>query len=189
MYYSTIKWTDIANGSGVRLSLFVSGCPHHCVGCFNEETWDYENGALYTPQIQEDILYKLGASYLQGFSLLGGEPLCPPNQSAVANLLQGIRQRYPKKDVWCYSGYRLEELDPQLGGWVLGEYAREILPYIDILVDGKFIQEEKNLNLFFRGSENQRILDLQQSLLQGEPVIIPDKKVIDFSINRSFSQL
>lgn len=184
MNYSTIKWTDIANGSGVRISLFVSGCPHHCPGCFNEETWDYENGVPYTPEIEQQLLYKLGASYLQGFSLLGGEPLCPPNQSAIASLLKKIRQRYPQKDVWCYTGYLLEEVVPQFGGTVLGDYASEILPYIDILVDGKFLQQKKNLNLFFRGSENQRLLDLQSSLTSRRPVIIPDEKVIDFTINR-----
>lgn len=180
MYYSTIKWTDVANGTGMRLSLFVSGCPHACPGCFNQETWDFRHGAPYTPEIQESILDKLGASYLRGLSLLGGEPFAPPNQEPLLDLLQAFHHRYPEKDVWCYSGYLWEDL---VSGKV-GQFSSQLLEKIDILVDGSYLQEKKNLSLFFRGSENQRIIDVQSSLSQKSPLIISDENIGSFTKKR-----
>lgn len=160
MNYSKIKWTDVANGVGVRISLFVSGCRHGCPGCFNPEAWSFSAGEAYTPEVEDKLLEKLGASYIKGLSLLGGEPLDPRNQEAVLALLKRFRREYPEKDVWCYSGYVYEDL---LSG-AIGTEGREILSYVDILVDGRFEEAEHNLSLQFRGSENQRIIAVPESL-------------------------
>ncbi|MFI3249845.1 MAG: anaerobic ribonucleoside-triphosphate reductase activating protein [Eubacteriales bacterium] len=165
MNYSTIKWVDVANGEGMRMSLFVSGCKHACPQCFNEEAWDFGYGSPYTNEIEEEILERLGHDYIRGLSLLGGEPLDPRNQSAILNLVERAKKRYPEKDIWCYTGYRFEELDS------IGDLAMEILSYIDVLVDGKFVASLKNLSLAFRGSENQRIIDVAQSLEGGSVVL------------------
>lgn len=176
MYYSTIKWNDIANGAGIRTSLFVSGCPHHCKGCFNPETWAYQNGSPYTPEIQEKILNKLGDSHITGLSLLGGEPLCPENQEAIFHLLQKTKETHPKKNIWCYTGYQIEPLLQN----TIGDYDLKILPLLDILVDGLFIQDQKKLGLLFRGSANQRLIDVKKSLESKSPIIIPDEEIRDF---------
>ncbi|MFI3254257.1 MAG: anaerobic ribonucleoside-triphosphate reductase activating protein [Eubacteriales bacterium] len=160
MYYSGIKWTDTANGVGIRLTLFVSGCPHACAGCFNQEAWDFQAGEEFTPEIREKILSKLGESYLRGLSLLGGEPLAPENQEEVLSFLCEAKERFPEKDIWCYTGYEYEEI---LSG-SLGENGKAILSYVDILVDGLFLEEKKNISLRFRGSENQRIINVPKSL-------------------------
>lgn len=167
MHYSGIKWTDTANGLGIRISLFVSGCSHGCPGCFNQEAWDFQAGSPFTPEIAEEIIDKLGASYIKGFSLLGGEPLAPKNQAACLALLKQIRKAYPQKDIWCYSGYVFDDL---VSGKV-GESAKEILSVIDILVDGLFDETKKNLSLRFRGSENQRIISCQSSLEKNEIIL------------------
>lgn len=164
MHYSGIKWTDTANGVGIRLSLFVSGCGHGCPGCFNPEAWDFESGDPFTPQVENQILEKLGASYLRGLSLLGGEPLAPANQKNIFSFLQKVKATYPQKDIWCYSGYLWEDL---VQGKI-GDYDKEILNIIDILVDGLFIMEKRNFSLRFRGSENQRIIQVSPSLDRGE---------------------
>ena len=144
MNYGTIKNYDIANGTGVRVSLFVSGCRHHCKGCFNSETWDFNYGNPYTKEVEAEILEALKPAYIQGFSLLGGEPFEPENQKELAGLLQKIKESYPEKNVWCYTGYL------------------KMLACIDTLVDGEFIEAEKDLTLEFRGSRNQRILHLDE---------------------------
>lgn len=161
MNYGTIKNYDIANGTGVRVSLFVSGCRHHCKGCFNSETWDFNYGNPYTKEVETEILEALKPAYIQGFSLLGGEPFEPENQKELAGLLQKIKESYPEKNVWCYTGY-LYDVDLIPGGKVYTEYTGKMLTCIDTLVDGEFIEAEKDLTLEFRGSRNQRILHLDE---------------------------
>lgn len=159
MHYGNIKECDIADGPGVRVSLFVSGCRHHCKGCFNPETWDFEYGELYTEETQEKILKLLAPGYIKGFTLLGGEPFEPENQRELVKLLKRIKEEYPGKDVWCYSGY-LYDADLAEGGSVYTEVTEEMLSYIDVLVDGEFVEELKDFSLAFRGSSNQRIIEL-----------------------------
>ena len=159
--YAAIKKTDVANGPGVRVSLFVSGCPHHCPGCFNAETWDFAYGEEFTEAILAEILTALAPEYIRGFSLLGGEPLAPENRAAVLQILKAVAEAYPEKDIWCYTGYKYEE---DIQAWIAqgDETVRKIIEYIHVLVDGPFIMEQRNLKLPFRGSENQRILKLKE---------------------------
>lgn len=159
MYYGMIKKCDIADGPGVRVSLFVSGCRHHCKGCFNAETWDFAYGSPYTKETEEEILRLLEPDYIRGFTLLGGEPFEPENQRELAGLLVRIRETYPGKDIWCYTGY-LYDRDLQPGGCVFTDVTETMLSCIDVLVDGEFIEEQKDVTLRFRGSRNQRILTL-----------------------------
>ena len=159
MNYANIKNCDIANGPGVRVSLFVSGCRHHCKGCFNAETWDFKFGQPYTDATEAEILELLKPDYIQGFTLLGGEPFEPENQVELVHLLKKIRETYPKKSIWCYTGY-LYDVDLIPDGKVFTDATEEMLSYIDILVDGEFVQAEKDLSLQFRGSRNQRILKI-----------------------------
>lgn len=161
MYYGNIKECDIADGPGVRVSLFVSGCRHHCKGCFNPETWDFGYGKPYTQETQEKILKLLEPGYIQGFTLLGGEPFEPENQRDLVGLLRRIKEEYPEKDIWCYSGY-LYDVDLAEGGRVHTEVTDEMLSYIDVLVDGEFVEELKDVTLVFRGSSNQRIIELRK---------------------------
>lgn len=161
MNYGTIKNYDIANGPGVRVSLFVSGCRHHCKGCFNPETWDFQYGQPFTEETKSQILKELEPNYIQGFTLLGGEPFEPENQKELVHLLREIRETYPEKDIWCYTGYRYD-VDLAKGGKVYGDDTEEMLSYIDVLVDGEFKLEEKDITLQFRGSRNQRILKLKE---------------------------
>lgn len=161
MHYGNIKECDIADGPGVRVSLFVSGCRHHCKGCFNSETWDFQYGKPYTKETEEEIIRLLEPDFIQGFTLLGGEPFEPENQAELVKLLKRIRETYPKKDIWCYSGY-LYDVDMIPGGKVYTEVTEEMLSYIDVLVDGKFVEELKDITLVFRGSSNQRILHLKE---------------------------
>ncbi len=159
MNYGNIKECDIADGPGVRVSLFVSGCRHHCKGCFNKETWDFGYGKPYTKETEDEIIRLLAPSYIQGITLLGGEPFEPENQKELAGLLKRVRETYPDKDIWCYTGY-LYDVDLPEGGRVHTEVTEEMLSYIDVLVDGEFIEEEKDVTLVFRGSRNQRIIEL-----------------------------
>ena len=159
MNYGNIKECDIADGPGVRVSLFVSGCRHHCKGCLNKETWDFDYGMPYTKETEDEIIRLLAPSYIQGITLLGGEPFEPENQKELAGLLKRVRETYPDKDIWCYTGY-LYDVDLPEGGRVHTEVTEEMLSYIDVLVDGEFIEEEKDVTLVFRGSRNQRIIEL-----------------------------
>ena len=159
MNYGNIKECDIADGPGVRVSLFVSGCRHHCKGCFNKETWDFDYGMPYTKETEDEIIRLLAPSYIQGLTLLGGEPFEPENQKELAGLLKRVRETYPDKDIWCYTGY-LYDVDLPEGGRVHTEVTEEMLSYSDVLVDGEFIEEEKDVTLVFRGSRNQRIIEL-----------------------------
>ncbi|MCB6415227.1 anaerobic ribonucleoside-triphosphate reductase activating protein [Dorea acetigenes] len=161
MNYANIKKYDIADGPGVRVSLFVSGCRHHCKGCFNAETWDFNYGQPYTAETEAEIIDALKSSYIAGFTLLGGEPFEPENQVEMVKLLKKIRETYPEKSIWCYTGY-LYDVDLIPSGKVFTEVTQEMLSYIDTLVDGEFIEEEKDLSLKFRGSRNQRIIHLHE---------------------------
>ncbi len=172
MNYATIKNCDIANGPGIRVSLFVSGCTHRCPGCFNEVAWDFAYGKPFTEETAEQILDMLRPSYIRGLTLLGGEPFEPQNQSAVVELLRRIRQELPEKSIWAFSGYLFEK--DMLSGRI-GDVS-EYLSYLDVLVDGPFVQEKKNLSLRFRGSENQRIIDMKASLAAGQTILWDDNQ-------------
>ncbi len=158
MYYGEIKKWDIADGPGVRVSLFVSGCRHHCKGCFNEDTWDFAYGKPYTEETEQEILEALDSSYIQGLTLLGGEPFEPENQRELVKLLRRVRKELPKKDIWSYTGFIFDR-DLVPGGRAFTEVTDEMLSMIDVLVDGPFILDEKDITLKFRGSRNQRLLD------------------------------
>ncbi len=170
MNYASIKEFDIANGPGVRISLFVSGCRHHCKGCFNQETWDFAYGQPFTQEVEEDILRGLKDDNIQGLSLLGGEPMDPDNQPGWLSLAREVKKRYPSKDIWCYTGYLF---DKDILGWMKGEIpeTRELLQYVDVFVDGPFMEDRKDISLVFRGSGNQRIIDVRKSLAEGKTVL------------------
>ena len=170
MNYATIKKRDIANGIGVRVSLFVSGCTHHCKNCFNKETWDFSYGEPFTQDTVNLILDYLAPDYVNGLSLLGGEPFEAQNQGALLELLRQAKAHYPQKDVWCYTGY-LYDKDLLKDSRARCEYTDEMLSYIDILVDGPYIEAQKDISLQFRGSKNQRIIDVKRSLASGEVVL------------------
>lgn len=170
MNYAAIKQTDIANGTGVRVSLFVSGCTHHCLGCFNREAWDFGYGEPFTDQIQEHLLDLLKPSYIAGLSLLGGEPFEPENQRALLPFLKRVKKEYPEKTIWCYTGYLMDQ-DLLQESKVRCEATAGLLFCIDVLVDGAFIQEEKDISLKFRGSRNQRIIDVPKSLEMGKVTV------------------
>lgn len=166
MNYARIKDCDIADGEGVRVSLFVSGCTHHCVGCFNKETWDFDYGKPFTKEVEDKILKLLSKDYITGLTLLGGEPFEVCNQEALYNLLVRVKAEFPDKDVWCYTGYTFEDLlDDE--GTVNTKYTKGMLSFIDVLVDGEFMLERKSLGLTFKGSDNQRIIDVKESLKKG----------------------
>lgn len=173
MNYATIKNCDIANGPGVRVSLFVSGCTHHCKGCFNEVAWDFHYGEPFTQETVNTILNMLAPSYVQGLTLLGGEPFEPQNQGPIVELLRQVKEKYPNKSIWAFSGYLFDRdiLSGRLGDFAI---TKEYLSYLDVLVDGPFILEKKNLSLRFRGSENQRLIDVPASLASGSIVLWED---------------
>ena len=169
MNYSGIKSFSIENGTGVRVSLFVSGCRHHCKGCFNEATWDFLHGSPFTKEVENRILEALKPDYIAGITLLGGDPGEPENQEALLPMLRRIRQEFPQKTVWMYTGYVLEDF--KVGKSAYCEATEEFLKSCDVVVDGPFIIEEKNLMLKFRGSKNQRIIDMKKTIEMGEVVI------------------
>ena len=170
MNYAAIKNCDIANGPGVRVSLFVSGCTHRCPGCFNRVAWDFDYGEPFTRDTIETILAMLRPAYVRGLTLLGGEPFEPENQGAVVELLRRVKREMPEKSIWAFSGYLFDRdiLSGRLGD------TREYLSYLDVLVDGPFIEAKKNLSLRFRGSENQRLIDVPASLAAGQVVLWSD---------------
>lgn len=170
MNYAEIKNCDIANGPGVRVSLFVSGCTHHCPGCFNEVAWDFQYGEPFTEEVMDRIVEMLRPNYIRGLTLLGGEPFEPENQAGVVALLRKIKKELPQKTIWAFSGYLFDRdiLSGRLGD------TREYLSYLDVLVDGPFVEAKKNLSLRFRGSVNQRIIDVPASLAAGEVVLWED---------------
>ena len=171
MNYATIKKTDVANGPGVRVSLFVSGCTHHCKGCFNSVAWDFQYGQAYTLETEQEILQALAPDYIRGLSLLGGEPLEPQNRATVLSLVKKVREIYPRKTIWCYTGY---DFDKDLLAWMeAGDpVITKLLPLLDVIVDGEYKEECRTLRLPFRGSENQRILDVPLSLKEKCGIIL-----------------
>ncbi len=170
MHYADIKTHDIANGPGVRVSLFVSGCRRHCPGCFNAEAWDFNYGEEFTTETENEVLRALEPHYIRGLSLLGGEPFERENQRALLPLLKKVRARFPQKDIWCYTGnsFDREILQEMAPNW---SETREFLSYLDVLVDGDFIEAEKNPDLRFRGSGNQRIIKVQESLKEKKIIL------------------
>lgn len=168
MNIAGIKSVDIANGVGVRVSLFVSGCTHHCKGCFNPDTWDFAYGEPYSQETEDKLIEMLRPDYIRGLTLLGGEPFEPSNQEVLIGLLRRVRTELPQKDIWSYSGYTFEELTGESRARCA--FTDEMLSMIDVLVDGEFVLAQRSLMLRFRGSENQRLLDLPKSLKAGKPV-------------------
>lgn len=170
MHYGNIKQYDIADGEGVRTTLFVSGCTNCCKGCFQPETWDFDYGNPYTEETEEKIMEMLADENIQGLTLLGGEPFEPQNQKVLVQLLRRVRKELPDKDIWSYTGF-VYERDLLAGGRKHTEVTDEMLSYIDVLVDGPFIEEKKNISLQFRGSENQRIIDLKKTRAEGRVIL------------------
>ena len=170
MNYADIKVADVANGKGVRVSLFVSGCTHHCKGCFNSQAWDFNYGKEFTEEDINRIINELDHPYIAGLSLLGGEPLEHVNQKGILPLLKRFKEKFPDKNVWCYSGYTF---DKDIVGNMFNKWpeTKEVMSYIDVLVDGKFEEDKKDLNLKFRGSSNQRIIDVQKSLKENKVIL------------------
>ncbi len=168
MNVATIKVNDIANGSGVRVSLFVSGCTHHCKGCFNAEAWDFDYGEPYTAATEAFILDALDHSFVDGLSLLGGEPMEPAHQRALLPLLREVKTRFPHKTIWCYTGYLLDSELLAADGRAHTEVTDEVVSLLDVVVDGKFVEELKDIRLRFRGSSNQRLIDVPATLAAGE---------------------
>ena len=173
MKYAVIKNCDIANGPGIRVSLFVSGCTHRCPGCFNEVAWDFDYGQPFDQGTIDHILDLMKPAHIKGLTILGGEPFEPQNQAPVLELLRQVKKAYPEKSIWAFSGYLFDRdiLAGRLGPW---EVTREYLRHLDVLVDGPFVQAKKNLSLRFRGSENQRLIDVPASLERGEVVLWED---------------
>lgn len=174
MHYAEIKKCDIANGPGIRVTLFVSGCTHRCQNCFNEETWDFKYGSPFTADTENELINALRPAYVKGLTLLGGEPLEHSNQQGLLPFIRRVKKELPGKDIWCYTGYTYERdvLERMCAEW---EETKELLSYIDVLVDGEFVQALKDLGLRFRGSSNQRIIDLPKSLRMGKTVLWEDK--------------
>lgn len=167
MYYGELKKCDIANGIGVRVTLFVSGCTNRCPGCFQPQTWDFRYGKPFTDETKEEIFAELDKSYVDGLTLLGGEPFEPENQRTLLPLLREVRQKYPGKTVWCFTGFRLDDELLCQGSHPRCEATDDMLACIDVLVDGRFHEELKDISLQFRGSRNQRIIDMNQTRRTG----------------------
>lgn len=172
MYYGNLKKCDIANGIGVRVTLFVSGCTNHCPDCFQPQTWDFHYGKPFTDDTRAEIFAELDKPYVNGLTVLGGEPFEPENQAPLLAFLRRFRTALPGKTVWCYTGFTLEELLGKSGECrACTPHTRELLGLIDILVDGRYVEELADITLAFRGSKNQRVLDLPATLTTGEPVL------------------
>ena len=174
MNYATIKNCDIANGPGVRISLFVSGCTRHCKDCFNREAWDFHYGEPFTAEVMDHLLSLLSPAYIRGLTILGGEPMEPPNQPGVLELVRRVRSQLPEKTIWCYTGYVLEK--DLLSGRLcdLDAVTLPLLRNLDVLVDGPFVAEQKDLSLSFRGSRNQRLIDMPKTLEKGQVILWHD---------------
>ena len=169
MHFASIKNFDVANGVGVRVSLFVSGCNHHCKGCFNQEAWDFNYGKEFSEEEFSKIIEMLKPDYIKGLTLLGGEPMELVNQEGILPLVKKVKEIYPNKTVWCYSGFTFEQIMTMREKWNI---TRELIQYFDVLVDGKFDIEKKDLSIKFRGSRNQRIIDMQKSLKENSVVLL-----------------
>lgn len=173
MYYGEIKNCDIANGPGVRVTLFVSGCTNHCENCFQPQTWDFHYGKPFTSETEEKIIALLEPTYIRGLTLLGGEPFEPENQRVLLPFIKKIREKYPKKDIWMFSGFTWEELHTD-GAYPRCEVTDDILKLIDVLVDGRYVDRLRNISLRFRGSENQRLIDVKKTLETGDVTLWED---------------
>lgn len=173
MHYSTIKDCDIANGIGVRITLFVSGCTNHCKNCFQPQTWDFDFGEPFTEETEEKLLEMLKPDYINGLTLLGGEPMEPQNQRALVPFLKRVRKAYPNKNIWCFTGFTYEVLKTD-GSHPRCEVTDEMLSLIDVLVDGRYVDELKDLTLQFRGSSNQRLIDMVKTRENGEVTLLPN---------------
>ncbi|MCI9469172.1 MAG: anaerobic ribonucleoside-triphosphate reductase activating protein [Oscillospiraceae bacterium] len=171
MNYCALRTCDVANGPGMRVTLFVSGCTNHCPGCFQPETWDFDYGQPFTAETQAHILDLLAPEYISGLTLLGGDPFEPSNQRALLPLLQAVKAQYPRKTVWAFTGFLLDEELQHDGSHPRCEVTDEMLTYIDILVDGRFIEAQKDVRLKFKGSANQRTIDVPKTLAQGKVVL------------------
>ena len=171
MNYADIKKVDVANGEGVRVSLFVSGCNHNCKGCFNECAWDFNYGNKFTDENIDEVINYLNHDHIEGLTLLGGEPLEYVNQEGILPLVKRVKEKFPNKNIWCYTGFDFEK---DVVGKMSkdNETTKELLNYIDVMVDGKFEEDKKNLKLKFRGSSNQRIIDVKESLKEHRVVQI-----------------
>lgn len=176
MNYGQIYFTDTANGAGCRTALFVSGCSHHCEGCFNEETWNFDYGEPFTEKVEDEIIESLKPTYIAGLTVLGGEPMEVRNQPAVWHLIERVRNEVPNKSIWVYSGYTYEELKDSNNARTRTDVTDNILDNIDILVDGEFVLDLKNISLKFRGSSNQRIIDMKATRESNE-IILSDYMV------------
>lgn len=164
MNYSEIKFYDISNGPGCRTSIFVSGCRRHCKGCFNQQTWSFDAGKPFTEETEFSIFKSLDPYYVSGLSFLGGEPFEPENSEALNRIAKISREVYPKKTIWCYTGYKLADI---LNNSMKGKHTLELLQNLDVLVDGEFREDLKDISLVFRGSSNQRIIDVPKTLSSG----------------------
>ncbi|MCQ2564895.1 MAG: anaerobic ribonucleoside-triphosphate reductase activating protein [Clostridia bacterium] len=197
MNYGNIKYFDIANGEGVRTSLFVSGCTHHCKECFNPETWAFDYGKVFDEQVEKEILESLKPDYVNGLTLLGGEPMEPSNQKALLPFVKKVKAMYPNKTIWCYSGYLIDDLlgkgrlpmengntnfHQDLVDRAHCAWTKELLGYIDVLVDGEFKMPLKDITLRFKGSKNQRVIDVKETLKRNLVVLSPynEKKQSSF---------
>lgn len=174
MNYGEIKDHDIANGAGVRVTLFVSGCTNHCPGCFQPQTWDFAYGQPFTAETERNLLGLLAPDHINGLTLLGGEPFEPENQRALLPFVRRVREAFPQKDVWAFTGFTLETLTTP-GSHPHCEATQPLLDLIDVLVDGPFVREKKNLALRFRGSENQRLIDMKTTRATGRLTLLPDR--------------
>ncbi len=172
MHYATIKWYDIANGEGVRISLFVSGCTHRCKNCFNEVAWDFSYGNPFDEEVQNKILQELGSGYIAGLSLLGGEPMEPQNQAALYPFVKKVKERYPDKSIWCYTGFVFDEKTGELKEKNKNtSQTKKLISLFDVLVDGAYVEELKDIRLKFRGSSNQRVIDIPKTL-QAKKIVL-----------------
>ena len=174
MHYGEIKNCDIANGEGVRVTLFVSGCTNHCKNCFQPQTWDFNYGKPFTEETEAELFRLLSPRYIRGLTLLGGEPFEPENQRALLPFLRKLRRELPEKTVWTFTGFTWEELHTE-GSHPRCEVTDELLNLIDVLVDGRYVEERKDIGLRFRGSSNQRLLDLNATRASGKLTLLPDQ--------------
>lgn len=175
MHYAGIKYSDIANGTGVRTCLFVSGCRRHCKACFNAKTWDFHFGEEFTEEVADTIIESLRPSWIEGLTVLGGEPMEPENQRELVDFFERVRREFPTKSIWCYTGDTFEEISER--GFHHTEVTDRILACLDVLVDGMFIQELYDITLRFRGSSNQRLIDVPKTLTAGQVVLWEDEKI------------
>ena len=171
MHYGELKKCDIANGTGVRVTLFVSGCTNHCPDCFQPQTWDFDYGRAFTDETKAEIFAELDKPFVNGLTVLGGEPFEPRNQRELLPLLREVREKYPDKTIWCFTGFRLEDELLRSGSYPRCEVTDALLACIDVLVDGRFVKELKDISLQFRGSRNQRVIDMERTREAGEITI------------------